>query len=376
MACSKDEDQPAPSPSSNTSIDTSNADTTMMDTLGMDTMSVDTTITNLLNINVDLMPYSTLSEYNLFIGSNMADLIPNEGLLLYEPITPLFTDYAEKSRYVWMPEGVFASYESDFSTLNFPDGAVLIKNFFYENALPSNERRVMETRIMFKRNGEWHFADYIWNDEQTEAEYSLDGATKPIQVVINGEVISIDYQVPVESQCFTCHKLSGIAIPNGPKPQNLNADLAYQDGIKNQLIKWVEEGYLAPDYPSEIETVVDWEDDSQDLTQRVRAYLDANCGHCHAPDAHCSYRAIRLDFGNNEREENLGICVDFDEFVPDQPLTIEHIIEGNDPANSMMLYRMNSDQENVQMPLIGKTLVHEEGVELLVNYIESLNPCP
>ena len=90
-----------------------------------------------LNIDVNLMPYPTLSEYNLYTGSNMADLVPNEGLLLYEPTTPLFTDYAKKTRYVWMPDGVSANYESDFSSLNFPDGAVLIKNFFYENSVMS-----------------------------------------------------------------------------------------------------------------------------------------------------------------------------------------------------------------------------------------------
>ena len=307
----------------------------------------------------------------------MADLIPNEGLLLYEPITPLFTDYAEKTRYVWMPEGSSANYESDFSSLNFPDGAVLIKNFYYENSLPSNQRRVMETRIIFKRNGEWNFADYIWNDEQTEAFFSLDGATKPIQVILeSGETVSFDYKVPPESQCFTCHKVNGIASPNGPKPQNLNADLEYQDGIMNQLMKWVDEGYLSPDYPQEIETVVDWEDETQNLELRVRAYLDANCSHCHMDDAHCSYRSIRLDWNSTDRPESLGICEQYDEFIPDQPV-LDYTIDAGDANASMLIYRIRSTQENIQMPLLGKSLVHEEGLELMIEYVNSLPPiCP
>jgi len=325
-----------------------------------------------VNVELDSLPYATLAEYNFFIGDNMSDLAPNEGLLLYEPITQLFTDYAKKTRYVWMPEGVSANYVSDFESFDFPDGAILIKNFFYENVLPNNDRRVMETRLLYKRDGVWEFADYVWNDEQTEALFDLGGSNKPIDVVLeNGESLSINYRVPSESQCITCHKISEVASPNGPKPQNLNADLEYQEGVMNQLMKWAELGYLEPTYPSEIETMVDWEDETQLLQDRVRAYLDANCGHCHKNEAHCAYRNIRLSFEDNDRDNNLGICVPFDEFVPGQPM-MEYIIEAGDADRSMLVYRMLAEEENVQMPLIGKSVIHHEGIELLTTYINSL----
>ena len=139
----------------------------------------------------------------------------------------------------------------------------------------------------------------------------------------------------------------------------------------NQLMKWAELGYLEPTYPSEIETMVDWEDETQLLQDRVRAYLDANCGHCHGEGAHCSYRDIRLTFEDNDRENNLGICVPYDEFVPGQP-ELEYIIESGNADKSMLVYRMLSEEENVQMPLIGKSVIHEEGLELLTAYINSL----
>lgn len=327
-----------------------------------------------VNVVLADLPYESLDDYNFFIGANMADLIPNEGLLLYEPITQLFTDYAKKTRYVWMPEGVSANYVSDFESFDFPDGAILIKNFFYDNALPNNERKVLETRLLFKRNGEWEFADYIWNDEQTEALFDLSGEEKPLTVVLdNGETLSINYRIPSEAECLTCHKRNEIPTPNGPKPQNLNADFEYQDGIMNQLMKWAEMGYLAPTYPSEIETMVNWEDETELLQDRVRAYLDANCGHCHQDGAHCSYRNIRLSFEENDRDDKIGICIPFDEFVPDQPSSLEYIIESGDAENSMLIYRMLSEEENVQMPLIGKSVIHSEGVDLLVDYINSLD---
>ncbi len=337
-----------------------------------------TDTTAAVNVNLDELPYENLSEYNFFIGDQMSDLIPNEGVLLYEPITPLFTDYAKKSRYVWMPEGTSASYVEDFETFSFPDGAVLIKNFYYDEVLPFNEKRVMETRIIFKRNGSWEFAEYIWNNQQTEATFDLDGRSIPIEFVReNGETIAFNYRVPSEPECLTCHKIDTEPWPNGPKPQNLNSDLEYQEGIMNQLMKWAEVGYLDPTYPDDIETIVDWEDETADLRSRVRSYLDANCGHCHKENAHCAYRNIRLDYKDNDRDNNLGICVPFDEFVPGQPLTIEHIIESGDASASMLVYRMSSEEENVQMPLIGKSLIHEEGLDLITQYINSLEQtCP
>lgn len=330
-----------------------------------------------LNINIEELPYDVLSDYGLFIGENMADLIPHEDLLIYEPITPLFTDYADKTRYVWMPEGVSATYVADYETFDFPDGTVLIKNFYYENTLPNNERRVMETRLLYKRNGGWEFADYVWNEEQTEAYFDLDGSFIPIEIVRdNGSTLALNYRVPSLAECKMCHKISENPWPNGPKPQNLNADLAYQEGVMNQLLKWSERGFLTPSYPADIQTVVDWEDETQDLKERVRAYLDANCGHCHRENSHCSYRDIRLAYDESDRDNNLGICVPPAEIIPDQPI-LEYIIEAGNADGSMMVYRMNSNEENIRMPIVGRGVIHEEGLELITQYINSLDEtCP
>jgi uncharacterized repeat protein (TIGR03806 family) len=368
VSCTKDDDNPVVNPNP-PGPDTTNTDTTSVDTTITDTIA----IIDSVDIRLEELPYTLLSEYNFYIGENLADLNPNEGLLLYEPITPLFTDYAEKSRYVWMPEGTSANYVSDFESFDFPDGTILIKNFYYENVLPSNERRVIETRLMFKRDGEWEFANYIWNEEQTEAVFDLNARTVPLEVILdNGQNLSLNYKVPKKSQCETCHKDYEHSSPNGTKPQNLNADLAYQDGVMNQLMKWAETGYLNPSYPAEIETMVDWEDETQILQDRVRAYLDANCGHCHKESGHCSYRNIRLTFEDNDRENNIGVCVPFDEYVPGQPMGMEYTIEAGNAENSMLIYRMLAEAENVQMPLIGKSVVHQEGVDLLTAYINSL----
>ena len=44
-----------------------------------------------------------LSEYQIFSG-NPKNLIPTEGFIHYDLITPLFTDYALKHRLIYIPD--------------------------------------------------------------------------------------------------------------------------------------------------------------------------------------------------------------------------------------------------------------------------------
>lgn len=321
-----------------------------------------------------LAPYPTLSAYRFFSGA-MKDQAPNDGVLPYEPITSLFADYAKKKRFVWMPAGVKASYNGDHQVLDFPDGAVLIKTFYYDHVQPNDSRRIIETRLLFKRNGSWNFADYVWNADQTEAYLDLDGSNTPVTWVDeSGTQRSIQYRIPSAAECQTCHKVNSDPIPIGPKPQSLNSDMQYADGVRNQLEKWVEQGYLQSGYPSNIMTTVRWDDETQPLDLRVRSYLDMNCAHCHAEERHCNYRPMRFAFNESAQEINMGICV-----PPDDPIAPEftEIVARGNPARSMMHYRLSSTDETVRMPLLGRTIAHDEGVELIRQWIAQLpGTCP
>lgn len=55
-----------------------------------------------------------------------------------------------------------ASYNGDHEALDFPDGTVLIKIFYYDHVQLSDARRIIETQSMYKRNGRWEFAIYVW----------------------------------------------------------------------------------------------------------------------------------------------------------------------------------------------------------------------
>lgn len=331
-----------------------------------------------VNFNIDAVPYSKLSTYSFFTG-DLKNLNPVSKVIPYEPASSLFTDYALKKRFIWMPGGTKAIYDGDDKSLNFPVGTVLIKNFYYNTIQPGNTAKIIETRLMIKKSSGWIFAEYLWNDTQTEAELVTgadftSGSSKNITFKKdNGEVITTDYRIPSETECYACHKLDNKPVPIGVKPQNLNVSYNYPNGLKNQLQKLVDEGYLQS-YPSSIASTVNYKDTSKPLDIRLRSYLDINCAHCHQENARCDYRAIRLSFSQTANLSKMGVCVMADE--PIDP-SLERIVTPGNPSKSVMHFRLNSVNENNRMPLLGRTIVHDEGVDLLKQWISSLNQnCP
>lgn len=317
------------------------------------------------------VPYDSLSTYGFFEGA-MSDQNPVYGVIPYDLITPLFTDYALKHRFIWMPDSVSATFGEDHEILNFPDGTALIKTFYYDRVQPNNETRILETRLLIKINGAWEFANYVWNEDQTEATLDLVGSNVDLSwIEDNGTARSTNYRIPSDAECLNCHKVNLEPIPIGPKPQNLNRELIYEEGSLNQLEKWKDIGYLSGSIPCNIETVADWKDESQPLESRVRAYLDINCSHCHANERHCDYRAPRFAWSETTDPANLGICV-VPEDIPISQLT--HIVSRGKPPKSALHYRISSTDETVRMPLLGRTIVHEEAVQLIEQWINSLNP--
>ncbi|MFK7755643.1 MAG: hypothetical protein AB8B53_01785 [Flavobacteriales bacterium] len=319
--------------------------------------------------NFSQFPLANLSDYGFFIG-DMKDQVVTDDILPYDVITPLFSDYAHKKRFLWMPEDSISTYNQDGEILDMPDHTIIIKSFYYDNVQPGNTTRIVETRLLYKIAGEWNFADYVWNDAQTEAVFDLDGSTIDIAFINDfGEQLDVNYRIPSEAECLTCHKITDNALPIGPKPQNLNKNYSYSSGEMNQLQKWIEVGFLNPEMPAMIETVVDWTDEALPKLDRVRAYLDMNCAHCHREGSHCSYRPMRFAWNETDDFENIGLCVEPAE--PIDPNQLFVVAPGN--ANkSMLYYRIDNENPAERMPLMGRTINHQEGIDLIRDWINEL----
>src|SRR5258706_7200158 len=119
-----------------------------------------------------------LSDYGFFVGA-LRQLDPAPGVIPYSLNSPLFSDYAFKKRFVKIPQGAKAKYNSD-DVFEFPEGTTLIKNFYYPKDFrkPEEKNRILETRLLIKEKSQWKTLPYVWNDEQTEAFLDVAGEKK------------------------------------------------------------------------------------------------------------------------------------------------------------------------------------------------------
>jgi uncharacterized repeat protein (TIGR03806 family) len=349
-----------------------------------------TPIAPVTGVNVDLtqVPYQKLSDYKFFTGE-LKNLEPTEGVLPFEPASALFSDYAHKKRFVWMPNGTKATYNGDNKILELPVGAVLIKNFYYENVQnPGFEggTRILETRLMIRKADGWMFANYIWNDEQTEAFYNMVGDYVDIAWQDeNGVLKGTEYRIPSDVQCMVCHKSARLEgstlittyIPIGIKPQNLNWDYNYGSTVKNQLSMWIEKGYLESNFslPTPENTTVDYNDVTKPIADRARSYVDINCSHCHSIERHCTYRPMRFAYSETKNNNTaMGMCVNTAD-MQGFPTTLNKIITPRNINKSMLYYRLNTTDEAVRMPLHGRTMLHTEGLQVMKDWINSVEEC-
>lgn len=322
-------------------------------------------------VDLTQVPYQKLSDYKFFEG-DLKNMNPSYGVIPYKPTSELFTDYAEKKRFIWLPNGTKATYNGDGNELNLPVGAALIKSFYYNNVVPNNETRIIETRIMIRKFSGWIFAEYVWNTNQTEAYLQNTGSQTPISWVDeNNNLQSINYKIPsTTTDCKRCHELiNGTRIPLGIKPQNLNSAFTYSEGSKNQLNKLIEFGYLENNLPATIVSVVNYKDVSQPLNLRVRSYFDANCAHCHIDNGEASQFELRFAFNQTEDIEKMGVGIQAQHYLSGYN---GRIVQPNNIGQSILHYRVNTATDNFYiMPPLGRTIKHNEGVQLIEEWINS-----
>ncbi len=328
------------------------------------------------------VPFPKLSDYHFFVGE-LKNQTPAYAVLPYQPASSLFSDYAHKKRFVWLPKNTKASFNGAENVLEFPVGAVLIKTFYYDNVQPANTTKIIETRLLIRKADGWKLYDYIWNEQQTEAYLDTDGngVFVPVTWIENGSTKSTTYKIPSQTECVTCHKINinqtangEKETPIGPKPQNLNTLYNYGTTTKNQLEKWKQMGYINNTLPalSSIYSTVDWRDTSKPLALRARSYIDMNCAHCHRVGGHCDYVPQRFDFSNTNNY-TLGVCLTPLFQVPDHP----YVVNAGNADQSELVYRIDTNEGSEMMPIIGRTLIHDEGVQLIKDWINSLDPtCP
>lgn len=322
-------------------------------------------------IDLKSVPYPSLSDYGFFKGE-LNELEPKVGVMPFDLATPLFSDYAHKKRFVVVPDGQKVEYNSKES-FDFPKGSVLVKNFYYINdeTDPSSDNRIIETRLLIHEEEGWMSYAYAWNEEQTDAALSLVGGQRDVEFTNKeGELVNVNYMIPNQNDCNSCHNISGVFTPIGPKARHLNTNFEYKEGVKNQLQKWEDEGLISLPDVSQIPEAVVWTDESYSLDARAKSYLDINCGHCHRPEGTANNSGLFL-YGLEEDPSALGLCKKPVAAGKGSGGLLYDIVPGT-AEESILHFRLNSAQPDIMMPELGRTLVHKEGVKLIKDWIDSM----
>jgi uncharacterized repeat protein (TIGR03806 family) len=326
-------------------------------------------------------------------GSSLA---LNDGVTPYELNSPLFSDYALKLRAVWMPSDKIAVYNED-RELEFPVGTVISKTFHYEKldeqdgllrvhqrdgevtlendgSLDLDRHELIETRLLVRYEDGWKAFPYVWNASQDDATLEIAGDQRDIVLVQGDSSEQITYIVPDANQCANCHVTDHTAKeirPIGPKAWQLNRPFSWWGNTDSQLANWSKIGLLSG-YEGAAPEGIRWADPGDaTLEERARAYLDANCAHCHNPRGAADTSALHLNL-DASLDRLYGVCktpVAVGRGSGDRPFDI---YPGR-PQDSILVFRMQHTDPAIAMPELGRSTVHSEGVELISDWIASLN---
>lgn len=331
-----------------------------------------------------------LSETGLFASTK--ENRPAAGVIPYSVNAELWSDGARKERFLALP----GSEQIEFDGVNYPQPApgadpgwkfphdtVLVKTFALELEAgnPASARR-LETRILHHKkmpgNEEygdqfWRGYTYVWNDDQTDAELldagGLDRTFKIRDAAAPGGVREQKWHFPSRAECTLCHTMSAKYVL-GVNTLQLNRDHDYSEAVANQLSTFNHLKLFTkplPKKPAELPSLANYHDESLDLNLRARAYLHANCAHCH-----------RKWGGGNADFQTLALLpLDETGTIGVRPghglfdLADAKLLVPGSPDRSLLAFRMTKTGLG-RMPHVGSNVVDSTGAKLIRQWIESL----
>ena len=299
-------------------------------------------------------------------------------------------------------------------------------------------RRWIETRFMLRQQNEWVGYSYRWNDQGTDAELVESAGTHAKFTVpdpsVPGGRQELSWRYPSRSECMVCHSRAANYVL-GLQTGQMNRDHDYSSVggcVDNQLrtlehlglfrVSWndAHSHRLRTDFleqrrselgdpafesadeqalnrelgdylskvlgtreqretpkhstllyrdPEHFPKFADPYDDSQPLVARARSYLHSNCAHCHVA-AGGGNAKIDLHFDTPMAKRSL-----LDQKPSHHTFDISdaRIIAMQDPARSTLLHRLKI-RGNGQMPQLATSLPDKQAIELLEDWIRSLEP--
>jgi len=313
-----------------------------------------------------------LSETGLF--RSLPDRTPEAGLIPYSVNAPLWSDGASKERFIAVPGEGKAVFNETLGW-ELPNRTVLVKTFLLDIARSGeNTRRPVETRLLTKQENEWVGYSYAWNEDLRDALLvAREGADRDYPVSSASQADGQRTQrwhFPSRAECMVCHSRAANYVL-GLTGVQMNKSHDYGGVVDNQLRALEHIGFFSaplPKKPNELPRLVDPFDATTALEQRVKSYVHANCAICHV-SAGGGNAAIDLSLGASLEAMGLNIVPQQDNFG----IKDARILAPGSPERSTLFQRV-SRRGPGQMPPVATSLVDEEAVKLLREWITQVHP--
>lgn len=323
-----------------------------------------------------------------YVDSGLRELLSQTGLYAdvasetlgprvkeFEPQFGLWTDGADKRRWIHIPEGatIDTSYTDEWQ---FPVGTKIWKEF-------SRDGVRIETRLIEKLPPEradegfqgWFYMTYVWNDDLTEAVATEEGLEN---------AKGTEHDVPAVERCGDCHDMrrekplgfSALQLSHTSAPTNI--DTLFADG-------WITEKPAAP-------LVVPGTPEQQQML----GYFHANCGHCHRDGTPVNNRVSTLKLWmestslTNFEETSAYLALVGQHTESAQGSRLDYRVVPGDPESSELMRRLlfreegdiggepildeNGEPIEVPMPPLGTEVVDDPAVERVRAWIAAMTP--
>ena len=257
----------------------------------------------------------------------------------YSPTFALWSDGAEKRRWLWLPPGGVIDTTDPYDW-QFPIGTKAWKEFVRDGVR-------VETRLLQRMDdGTWAGVAYRWTDDGSEAQASVEGAL---------DAHGTGHDIPEAGVCNACH---------GGRASHLLGVSAIQlahDAAPGEvaLADLIAEGRLSTS-PATMPRVP-----GNATVSAALGYLHANCSHCHnqmrpaRTGARCFDPENSLDFALR-----LG-SLDAPEATGTYRTVVGEEIERGNPDGSRVVTLMGNRGDGLQMPPVATELRDEAGLETM-----------
>lgn len=323
------------------------------------------------------LPLTKLSQTGCVDSANPRQF--SARVIPYEVNSPLWSDFADKTRGLVLPPGgkirvldcaatpaACAQGTADSGRWLFPVGTVMIKNFLFDD-------KFVETRLFVHfPDDTWVGYSYAWNEAQTDATIVPEARTS---TTFNTGKRSIDWTFPSRRDCNKCHAtVAGSVL--GPETAQMNRVVGGMNQIDRLQSLGAFETAPAKPYLAALVTPyasqVGMPPANATLEEKARSYLHANCAFCHRPDGD----GPSFDVRNAVSFANTQMC-DAEPAKGDQGVPGAKILTPGKPETSVLFLRMQTEATNSgRMPPIASAHADMDGVKLIGDWITSIKACP